>query len=125
MIFGTQLVPLKFGHVETRDSFFSISLGILIIGVTIAIVKRVKFEKKGIGLSILSGVIWNIGNLASLLSIALIGLSKAMPISQLATLVGVCWGLFYFKEIKERKYGLQILIGAVILMIGIVTLGFA
>lgn len=125
LIFGIQLVPLKLGHVETKDFFFSLSLGILAIGGVIAIVKKVRFDKKGIWLSILSGVIWNIGNLVSLLSIALIGLSKAMPISQLATLVAVCWGLFFFKEIKERRFKIQILIGAVILMIGIITLGSA
>ena len=124
-IWASQIVPLKIGHVSTEVSFFPICLSIFITGLGIGLIKRVKFERKALGLSLLSGTIWNIGNLISLMALSLIGLSKAFPITQSANLVAVLWGLFYFREIKERKHKLQILIGAVILMTGIITLGSA
>ena len=65
------------------------------------------------------------GNLLSLISLSLIGLSKMGPISQSATLVAVLWGLFYFKEVTNIKARLQILIGAMILLGGVAVLGFA
>ncbi len=78
-----------------------------------------------VGLSLLSGLIWNIGNLLSIISISLIGLSRGLPITQSASLVAVLWGLFYFKEVTNKKARFQILIGAIILLVGVATLGLA
>lgn len=125
LIFGSQLTPLKFGNVETKDFFFSLSLGIFVTALIIAAVNRVKFTKIALKESILSGIIWNVGNLLSLISISLIGLSKGIPISQSSILVAVFWGLFYFKEISLTRAKIQVLIGAVILVLGIVVLGLA
>lgn len=125
LIFGSQLAPLKFGNVEVKDFFFSVSVGIFLTALLIAAINRVKFKKEAIKNSLLSGMIWNVGNLLSLISISLIGLSKGMPISQSSTLVAVFWGLFYFKEITQAKAKLQVLIGALILVLGIIVLGLA
>lgn len=35
------------------------------------------------------------------------------------------WGLFYFKEVTNSKHKVQILIGAAILFLGVITLGLA
>lgn len=120
LIFGSQLVPLKIGAVSTQDFFFSLCLGIFFASLLIALALKTKFEKKGMVWSLLSGIIWNIGSLLSLIAISKIGLAKGMPISQLAILVAVLWGLFYFKEITKPKDRLQILAGAIILLIGVI-----
>lgn len=151
LIWGSQLVPLKMGSVATKDFFFPVCLGILISGliifalspsVILSVAKnlfksrlprlRLSLDPRNgrqaypvVGLSLLSGLIWNIGNLLSLISLSLIGLSKMGPISQSASLVAVLWGLFYFKEITRRKKKMQVLIGAVILISGVITLGTA
>lgn len=125
LIFGSQLVPLKIGHVAIRDFFFPVCFGIFIIGVLIAKVMKVKFENKAIKESLLSGLIWNIGNLLSLISLSIIGLSKMGPISQSATLIAILWGLFYFKEVTQRKQVIQVLTGAVVLLAGVAVLGLA
>lgn len=125
LIFGSQLVPIKVGNVATRDFFFPVCFGIFIAGVLIAKVMKVKFENKAIKESLLSGMIWNIGNLLSLISLSIIGLSKMGPISQSAILVAILWGLYYFKEVTQRKQMMQILIGAVILLAGVAILGLA
>lgn len=125
LIWGSQMVSLKVGNVATRDFFFPVCLGILITGLLIALLKRIRFQKQAVGMSLLSGVIWNIGNLLSLVALSVIGLSKAWPTSQLAILIAVMWGLFYFKEVTKPKVRTQILIGAAILLAGVIVLGFA
>lgn len=125
LIWGSQIAPLKIGHLETQTSFFPMCLGIFVTGLSLAFVRGVKFKREAMGASISSGVIWNIGNLVSLMAIGLIGLSKAFPITQAANLAAVLWGLFYFKEITAKQKMLQVLIGAIILMIGIFILGKA
>lgn len=125
VIWGSQLVPLKIGNVVTKDSFFPVCLGIFLFGLIIFTLQKKLFKNEAIGLSLLSGFVWNIGNLLSLISLSLIGLSKMGPISQSATLVAVLWGLFYFKEIARRKQKIQVLIGAIILLSGVVVLGLS
>ncbi len=125
LIFGSQLVPVKIGHLSAIDFFFPVCLGIFITGLVITLLMRAKFTKDAIGASLICGIIWNLGNLLSLISVSLIGLSKAGPVSQVAALVAVLWGLFYFKEVSKKKARLQVLIGAIILLGGVAVLGFA
>ena len=125
LIFGSQLVPLKFGHVATTDFFFSTTIGIFLTGLIIFLVKKVGFKNEAVAMSILSGIIWNVGNLLSLISISLIGLAKAIPTTQSSSLIAVLWGIFYFKEITQPRHRLQVLVGATILLIGVIMLGMA
>lgn len=125
LIWGSQLVPLKVGNVAVSDFFFPLCAGILISGLVLFLIKRASFQHEAVKESLLSGLIWNIGNLLSLISLSLIGLAKMGPIAQVATLIAVLWGLFYFREVTKPKAKLQILIGASILFIGVITLGLA
>ncbi len=121
-VWGSQLVPLKIAALPITISFFPVAVGIFLTATIIAIVAKVKFSNIPLKYGLLSGVIWNLGNLLSLLSIALIGLAKGMPIAQSATLIAVCWGLFYFKEVTKFRLKMQVLIGAIILLGGVVIL---
>lgn len=125
LIFSFQLVPLKVGNVSTKDFFFPVCLGIFLTGLLILVILKAKFKTNAAKFGILSGAIWNGGNLLSLISLSLIGLAKMGPLSQIATLVAVLWGLFYFKEITQHRHRMQVLIGAIILLGGVITLGFA
>lgn len=125
LIWGSQIVPLKIAHIESQIAFFPMCLGIFITGLCLALIKGVKFKNEAVVASILSGTIWNIGNLVPLIALSLIGLSKAFPITQSANLVAVCWGIFYFREIRKTRQKLQVLIGAAILIAGIFILGSA
>ncbi|MBI2329871.1 hypothetical protein HYU94_00575 [Candidatus Daviesbacteria bacterium] len=111
LLWGTQFVPVKIAHTAPQDYFFSMSVGIFATGMVIALFKKVKFQNIAIKASLLSGVIWSIGNLLGILAISLIGLAKGLPITQLAVLVAVLWGVF--------------LIGALVLISGVITLGLA
>ena len=124
-LFGSYFVPIKLGNLKPEDTLFPMSLGVVLFGIGFFFMKRIKFKKEAIFNSVLSGVVWNIGNLFSFFAVALIGLAKAFPMTQGAVLVAVCWGLFYFKESSELKHKVQILIGAIILLIGVITLSSA
>lgn len=125
IIFGTQLVPVKLANLSPQIFFFPMSFGIMITGLTIAFLKQVKFKNEAVLASLLSGAIWSLGNLLAVISVSLIGLSKGFPITQSAVLIAVLWGLFYFKEIPGRRSKLQVLIGAGILLIGVIVLSIA
>lgn len=125
MIFGSQYVALKWANLAPQVFFFPMSFGILITGLSIAILKRVRFESQGMGAALLSGAVWNLGNLLGIVAISLIGLAKGFPITQASVLVAVLWGLLYFKEITQKKKMLQVLAGAVVLLAGVIILGLA
>lgn len=125
LFFGSQLAPLKLGQVDSEDFFFSVCVGIFATSALIFLLTKSRFKKEAINASLLSGIIWNLGNLLSIISISAIGLAKGGPITQLASLVAVFWGLFYFKEIREKRHKIQVLAGAIVLLIGVIILGFA
>lgn len=125
LIWGSQFVPIKIGQVSPKDYFFSMTVGIFATAMVISFINRIKFQKRGISASLLSGVIWAIGNLLAVFSIAAIGLAKGLPVTQLAVLVAVLWGLFYFKEVVNTRARVQVLIGAMILLGGVAVLSFA
>lgn len=124
-LFGTYFAPIKFANLSPQETLFPMSLGVAIFGLGFPIIRRIRFKNEAIFNSILSGMIWNLGNLLSFFAVSIIGLAKAFPMTQSAVLVAVLWGLFYFKEVSSPKQKLQILMGALILLIGIVTLGLA
>src|SRR3989338_2263649 len=125
VIWGSQWVPLKMGNTNALNLFFPVCFGIFFSGLIFFVVKRTEFKREAIAESLLSGLVWNVGNLLSLISLSIIGSSKMGPISQVGTLVAVLWGLFYFKEVTNKKARIQVLIGAVILLAGVATLAFA
>ena len=125
LLFGSQFVPLKLSNLPPQIFFFPMSFGIMITGLAIGLFKQTKFKNEAVGASLLSGIIWSLGNLLGVIAVSLIGLSKGFPITQSAVLIAVLWGLFYFKEITQQKQRMQVLVGAIILLIGVIILGFA
>lgn len=68
-----------------------------------------------------SGVLWNIGNVGAVLStLPPLGAGIGYPLSQAALLVGCCWGIFWFKEIKKIRL---FAIGATVVLVGMIIAG--
>jgi len=65
-----------------------------------------------------SGLLWNIGNLLSLIAIPFIGYSVAYPILQCAILVSGIWGIYVFNEIKSTSAIVVFWIGGAVLLLG-------
>ncbi len=124
-LFGSQLMPLKVGNLSPSTFFFPMSVGIVLFGVIFFLFKQARFKNEAIFNSLLAGGIWSLGNLLSIIAVSLIGLAKGFPLTQSAVLIAVFWGLFYFKEITQPRHKLQVLVGAVILLSGVIILGSA
>lgn len=125
IIFGSQLVPLLLGNLSADTFFFPMSFGIFLFGVAYFIFKGQSFQKEAIGASLLSGGLWSLGNLLSIVAVSLIGLAKGVPITQGAVIFAVLWGVFYFKEVKKTSDIKKVLLGVFVLLSGVVILSLA
>lgn len=123
ILWGSLFVPIRLVS-DLETSFFSMSLSIFVIGIGILIAMR-HFRKRETLTGIVSGAIWNVGNVASFLAVAAIGLTVGYPLTQLALLFNVTWGLLYFKEAAHRKSFTAIYVGAAIVIIGAVFLSYS
>jgi glucose uptake protein GlcU len=121
--FGSMFVPITADHISSKDALFPMSFGILITGIILAFVTKVRLEKKAVQASIYSGVIWGLGNICAIKAIDMIGIARGMPISQLGVLVAMGWGMFYFKEIPLLRHRIQVFVGAAFLLVGVMLLG--
>lgn len=73
---------------------------------------------------IVSGIVWNIGNILSMLAIGIIGYTIAYPILYCGIFIAGLWGMFLFNEIRGNSAALYWGSGFLILT-GIILLSFA
>ena len=132
---GTILVPLHFVPTLQSGFIFIPSFGVgTIVGSTFILLvtyfydglKFPPFHAKQTAIyGILSGVIWNLNNILTVIAIPILGFALAFPLVQLAILVGGTWGIFLFGEIKGRTIfyfygaGILVLVGAILLSLGL------
>src|SRR3989344_2231017 len=114
IFFGSILIFFKLGNLGTNEFLFPLSLGFLLLSIVFFISKGRKIRNDQITYPILSGVIWGTGMLSAVYAVAFLGLAIGQPLTQLALLIAVLWGLFYFKEIREKKATIKVLIGSVL-----------
>jgi len=76
---------------------------------------------------LLAGLVWNIGNVASLYAIQSIGYGVAYPIMQSSLIVANLWGIFVWKEVTEKRviclivtFGLIVMAGCGLITVGII-----
>ena len=123
LLWGAIFVPLKLA--ETLEStFFSMAFTIFITSIILMIAAR-QFGKKDLVIGTIAGVTWNAANLTSFIAIASLGLAIGYPLTQLAILIAVLWGLLYFKEVTHKKSTLAIYAGAAVVLIGSAFLAFS
>eukprot|EP01084_Bolivina_argentea_P040203 74298_1 len=67
---------------------------------------------------IVAGVIWNVGNVASLYAIQSLGYNVAYPMFQSSLIIANLWGIFVWKEFKDRKVIATILTFSIVVLIG-------
>lgn len=125
LLFGFYLIPLKISGLQPGEFIFSMSLGILAASWAIFFIRRGPLNFTNVKAGLASGAIWNVANISSLFAISSLGLAIGFPITQLALLVAVGWGIFYFKEIRKRSSLVKIILGAVLLVIGAFLLAFS
>ena len=124
-LFGSILIFFKLGNLKPSEFLFPLSVGVILLGIILFLTKVRKIMKEYAYNGIASGIIWGIGMLSATYAVAFLGLAIGQPLTQLALLVAVLLGLFYFKEIKERKVIRMILIGAVLIFLAGILLAFS
>lgn len=89
--------------------------GVIVMAFLIFLVKVKKVISGQIKPALYSGIMWCVAMLSSLYAITFLGLAIGQPLTQLALLIAVLWGLLYFKEIKDKEISRKVMIGAVLL----------
>jgi len=113
---GSILVPMHYVDAAAQGLVFipSFGIGVLVCGPLVTVVYFLIQSSQGnpglteqewhvrevLPYGLLSGTIWNIGNILSIPSINAIGYSVAYPIMQCALFVAGLWGVFAFHEIQ-------------------------
>jgi len=123
ILWGAIFVPLKLAA-TLESTYFSMSFTIFMIGMILMIAAR-QFRTKETVVGTVAGVIWNAANLTSFIAIASLGLAIGYPLTQLAILIAVLWGLLYFKEVTQKKSSMAIYAGAAAVLIGSAFLAFS
>jgi hypothetical protein len=70
----------------------------------------------------LAGLIWNVGNVSSIVSVAMLGEGVGYSIVQSQLLVAGLWGTFFYREIKGRTVIIQWFLFAFVTVAGILLL---
>jgi glucose uptake protein GlcU len=125
VFFGSGFVPLKLTGMSGGEYFFQMSTGIMMTSTLIFVLKINIPKDLQITKGLLTGILWSIANLFGIYATLSLGLSRGGPITQIAALIGALWGLFYFKEFKEKKQIIQIIISSLIVVTGAILLGLS
>lgn len=115
VIGGSVLVPLHYvPHKEKGLGFLpSFSLAALLCAPVILLLyllnpfgRQKEFPNtyftETFGLSMMSGVIWSIGNICAIGAIDRLGYGIALPLIQLSVIVAALWGLLCFREFRSE-----------------------
>merc|ERR1711871_595426 len=131
---GSILVPMSFVESQYSGLAFlpSFGIGAGSTSALFAVVYYVAWERK-LPLfhvrntfipGLMSGLMWNAGNVCSIFSIKGIGYGTAYPILQCALFFGGLWGIFVFREVKDRGAIAVFFASALVLFGGAVVLSF-
>lgn len=74
--------------------------------------------RKALGTGLLSGLLWNVGNVLSVVAISSVGYGVAYPLFQCALLFSGVWGIYLFHEITDRATIFVFWFGGLVLVLG-------
>lgn len=119
-------IPLLY-NIEASSIILSMSLGVFLFGTAMLLLRRkqLRIEARTVYTSLISGTIWSAGNILNIAALGLIGLALTGPLTQLVIMVNIGWGLFYFKEGKNRNHVLKIILGGLLMVAGNLLLVFS
>lgn len=118
VLFGTYNVPFKLSGLLPGEFYFQVSVGVLLVGSIIFLSKREIPGKLELWKGFSGGAMWAMANLLGFYLIIFFGLAKTAPLTQTCVVVGTLWGIFYFREFRERSLITRILAGTGIILAG-------
>ncbi|UCE74223.1 MAG: hypothetical protein JSV56_00580 [Methanomassiliicoccales archaeon] len=121
LFFGSQFVPQKYcPSFDTRAYNLSMMFGIAIVSGMIALaslfldmpanVQEKEFAPINIGLCLVAGIIWSLGNLFILAAISKIGISRTFPVVNLVVVVAFFAGIIFLGELRSIEIAIIILL---------------
>lgn len=139
---GSILVPMHFASPEMRGLSYvgSFAIGCLVVVCCVWMLRYLicciqtksfldgfyalpSFHLSTVGPNAaLSGLIWSVGNISSILSVALLGQGVGYSIVQSQLLVAGLWGVFWFREVRGTAAILRWMLFAFVTVAGIVML---
>lgn len=124
MVFGSYLVPMQLAGIPSWDFIAPMGLGILLGGFVLLAFRpvatpRLRLTCVGCGLA------WNCANIGSLLAVQSLGFAVGFPLTQLALLVSISWGVWRFGESPLPSQRRFLAIAAGCLLLGAGLLGFS
>lgn len=126
VVFGLYLIPLKISQIAPLDFVLPMGMGVGLGALGFASYQWTKagaFSSKdmvfwGIG----AGLLWNVANVSSFLAIESLGYAVGFPLTQMALLVSIFWGVMFFGEAPTRTHLRRLGVAAVLLLGGALCL---
>ena len=81
--------------------------------------------REALPMGLMSGLLWNIGNILSVVAIPILGYGVAYPFLQCAVLVSGVWGIYVFREIIETRVIVVFWVAGIVLLTGAALLAVA
>jgi glucose uptake protein GlcU len=77
--------------------------------------------------ALLAGALWSVANTLTVFAIRDVGLATAFPLWNTNSLIGLLWGRLLFKELEGAgaKNTIKVVVGAVLIVIAAIMLGFS
>ena len=123
-IFGSYLLPMQLAQVNPMDFVAPMGTGILLGG--LILLSRCPPAHAGLKpICIGCGLAWNLANVGSLIAIQGIGFAVGFPLTQLALLVSISWGIWMFGESPLPRQRRFLMFAALFLLIGAALLGLS
>ena len=124
---GSYFVPLHASKFTIFTTFVPLSVGMVLVTFSVAIVKKLPFfyDRFSMFRMIVAGMIQCSGNYTALLTLQYLGVSLGYPLTQLCIVVNTLWGIFVFKEVGTKRGYAFVSAGVVITICGATLLNFA
>jgi glucose uptake protein len=127
ILWGSYFIPIRLSDISMWVAAFPMAVGIFTGSTILALMTRTSFLLKKpshYARVFLTGLLWGIGNYASLRMMELIGTGKGFSIAQLNVAFHALIGIFIFKEVEPRsKAAVKTLAGIALALAGAILLG--
>ncbi|MCB9134079.1 MAG: hypothetical protein H6636_01545 [Anaerolineales bacterium] len=127
VLWGSYFIPIKVADISMWVGGFPLALGMLAGSALLVVAARQMprlARPSDAGRTLLTGVIWGVGNYGMLLLVAALGAGRGFTIAQLSVVVNALVGIFWLKDPEPRSRAAWFtLAGCVLATVGGILLG--
>jgi len=125
LIFGSYLLPMQWFALEPFSLVLPMGLGIFLGSAILLLWVKPSSSPGWRGISMGCGLAWNCANVGSIIAVREIGYAIGFPLTQLALLISISWGVFVFGESNTPHQRRYLLCAAILFLSGATLLGIA